>query len=106
MNHRTTEEGVGISLTPQYYFHPLHRHLDTSLANIAESSPLHLSTDSNWELLVSEDKLLTTKLHALIIKQKNVDYYEKCEKYLLCLNAYLIFLLMFIYANYARFLLT
>ena len=27
-NHRTAGEGEGISLTPHYHFHPLHRHLD------------------------------------------------------------------------------
>ena len=31
---------MGISLTPLYQFHPLHRHLDISWAITAESSPL------------------------------------------------------------------
>ena len=31
----------GISLTPHYHFHPLHRHLDISRAVTAESSFLH-----------------------------------------------------------------
>ena len=34
-------KGEGISLTPQYHFHPLHRYLDISRAITAESSPLH-----------------------------------------------------------------
>ena len=29
-NHRTAGEAEGISLTPHYHFHPLHRHLDIS----------------------------------------------------------------------------
>ena len=36
-------KGEGISLTPHYYFHPLHRHLDISRAITAESSPLHIT---------------------------------------------------------------
>ena len=35
-----------ISLTPLYYFHPLHRHLDISRVIAAESSPLHIA--SSW----------------------------------------------------------
>ena len=33
-----------MSLTPHYHFHPLHRHLDTSRAITAESSPLHIAS--------------------------------------------------------------
>ena len=33
-------KGEGISLTPHYHFHPLHKHLDISWAITAESSPL------------------------------------------------------------------
>ena len=33
----------GISLTPYYHFHPLHRHLDISRAITAESSPLRIA---------------------------------------------------------------
>ena len=33
-------KGEGISLTPHYHFHPLHRHLDISRAITAESSTL------------------------------------------------------------------
>ena len=47
-NHsRTTAlqgKGEGISLTPHYHFHPLHRHLDISRAITAESSPLHIGS--------------------------------------------------------------
>ena len=43
-NHRTAGEGEGISLTPHYHFHPLHRHLDISRAITAESSPLHIAS--------------------------------------------------------------
>ena len=34
----------GISLTPHYHFHPLHKHLDISRAITAESSPLHIDS--------------------------------------------------------------
>ena len=37
-------KGEGISLTPQYHFHPLHRHLDVSRAITAESLPLHITS--------------------------------------------------------------
>ena len=37
-------KGEAISLTPLYHFHPLHRHLDISLAITAEISPLHIAT--------------------------------------------------------------
>ena len=51
-----------ISLTPLYYFHPLHRHLDISRTIPAKSSPLHIA--SNRTFLVSECKQITTKLRA------------------------------------------
>ena len=37
-------KGEGISLTPHYHFHPLHRHVDISRAIAAESSPLHIAS--------------------------------------------------------------
>ena len=37
-------KGEGISLTPHYHFHPLHRHLDIRWAINAESSPLHIAS--------------------------------------------------------------
>ena len=37
-------KGEGISLTPHYPFHPLHRHLDISRTIIAESSPLRIAS--------------------------------------------------------------
>ena len=43
-NHGTVGEGEGISLTPYYHFHPLHRHLDIRRAITAESSPLHIGS--------------------------------------------------------------
>ena len=63
-NHRTAGEGGGgISLTPHYHFHPLHRHLDIRRAITAESSPLHIaSAGLEPEPLVSERKSLTIKL--------------------------------------------
>ena len=56
------EKGEGISLTPHYHFHPLHRHLDISRAITAESSPLHIA--NSW---TRTGKSVTTKLRA----QKN-----------------------------------
>ena len=37
-------KGEGISLTPHYHFHPLHRHLGISRAVPVGSSPLHIAT--------------------------------------------------------------
>ena len=37
-------KGEGISLTPHYHFHAIHRHLDISWAVTAESSPLHIAS--------------------------------------------------------------
>ena len=56
-------KGQGISLTIHYHFHLLHKHLDSNWAITAESSPLYIKV--NREPLVSECKLLTTKLHTL-----------------------------------------
>ena len=38
------EEGI----TPHYYFHLLHRHLDMRQAITAESSPLHIASSRTW----------------------------------------------------------
>ena len=37
-------KGEGISLTPHYHFHALHRHFDISRAIIVKSSPLHIDS--------------------------------------------------------------
>ena len=37
-------KGEGISLSPHYHFHPLHRHLDIRWAITAESSPLAIAS--------------------------------------------------------------
>ena len=37
-------KGEGISLTPHYHFHPLHRYLDISRAVITESPTLHIDS--------------------------------------------------------------
>ena len=49
-------KGEGISLTPHYHFHPLHKQLDISWAITAESSTSAHSQqlESNQEPLVSE----------------------------------------------------
>ena len=69
----------GIYLTFLNHFHLLHRHLNISRAITAESSPLQELTsahsekpDSNREPLVSESKLLTTKLSALKYEPKKI----------------------------------
>ena len=41
---RLQGKGEGISLTPYYHFHPLHRHVDISRAINAESSLLHIGS--------------------------------------------------------------
>ena len=40
--------GEGISVTPHYHFHPLHRHLDISRVIAAERSPLHIASSQTW----------------------------------------------------------
>ena len=56
----TGQKGKGqvISLSPLYYFHPLHRHLDISRAITADSSPLYIASSrtQTGNLLVSEHK--------------------------------------------------
>ena len=37
----------GISLTPHYHFHPLHRHLDVSRVVAAENLSLHIASSRN-----------------------------------------------------------
>ena len=72
-------KGEGISLTPHYHFHPLHRQLDISRAITAESSPLHIASSRtrNREPLVSECKSLTTKLRALCRQGKIISIQPK-----------------------------
>ena len=48
-HHSQDSRGRGEEiLTPLYYFHPLHKQFDFSQAITAESSPLHLLSDSTW----------------------------------------------------------
>ena len=37
-------KGEGISWTPHYHFHPVHRHLGISRTITADSSPLHITS--------------------------------------------------------------
>ena len=53
----------GIPLTCHYHFQPLHRHFGISQTITAESSFLHIGSNT----LVSECKSLTTKLRALMV---------------------------------------
>ena len=59
-------KGEGISLTPLYHFHPLHRHLDISRAITALSSPLHIAGSRT-----RKRKSLTTRLRALLLLAVN-----------------------------------
>ena len=38
-------KGEGISLTPHYHFHSLHRHLDINQGITTQSSPLHIASN-------------------------------------------------------------
>ena len=40
-------KGEGISLTPHYHFHPLHRRVNIGRVITAESSPLHTASSRN-----------------------------------------------------------
>ena len=64
-------KGEDISLTPHYYFHPLHRHLHISRTITAGSSSQHIgsSRTRTGKLWFSERKLLTTKLRSIINNQ-------------------------------------
>ena len=59
----------GISLTPHYHFHSLHRHIDISRAITAESSPLQIASSQTrtGNLWFSERKSLTTRLRTFRI---------------------------------------
>ena len=60
-------KGEGISLTPHYHFHPLHRRLRHLPGDCCWelTSARSYQQDSNWEPLISECKSLTTKLPSL-----------------------------------------
>ena len=77
-------KGGGISLTPHYHFHPLHRYLDVSRAITAESS------DLSREPLVSERKSLTTKLRAwgLQLHLKSLVQKFSCEFFKISKNTF------------------
>ena len=65
-------KGEDIPLTSPLHLYLLYRHLYISWVITAKSSrsaPHRYQTDSNWELLVSECKLLTTKLHSIKFHQ-------------------------------------
>ena len=61
------KKGEGISLTPHYHFHPLQtlRHYPGDYCRELTSAHRQ-QLDSNGEPFASEDKSLTTKLHAII----------------------------------------
>ena len=80
-NDRTVVEGEGISLTPLYHFDPLHENYSVDYRrklNFVRSKWF----GSNWEPLVSELKLLTTKLRALyVLVFKNGFSHVSCRLY-------------------------
>ena len=54
-------KGEGISLTPLYHLHPLHRHLDISQSITAVSSSLHITSSRTYtENLRHETMLFPT----------------------------------------------
>ena len=59
-------------LFPLYHFQPLHQDLEISWRITAGSSPLDIASNQTgtWKPLVSKRKLLTTKVHALIIRKQ------------------------------------
>ena len=66
-------KGEGISLTPHYHFHPLHRHLDISRAITAESSPLYIASSRTrtGNLWFPSASHLTTKLLIKILIKRH-----------------------------------
>ena len=80
-------KGKGISLTPHYHFHPLHKHLDISRAITAESSPPYIAGSPTrngnlWFLSASREPLsyapsklcaLCSKAMRLVLKVNNKD---------------------------------
>ena len=91
MIHRTAGEGggylfnsgqqgkeEGISLTPLYHFHPLHKHLEITWAIIAESSPLHIASSQNrtGNLWFPTTKLRTLWSSRSLLLAKNM-FFEK-----------------------------
>ena len=77
--HKTAGEGRCF-LTPLYHVFCLHRHFDLSWMMTAESSLLHkANSQTRIEILLSDRKLLTTKLRALnvsIIVAPRSGFYE------------------------------
>ena len=64
-------KGEGISLTPHYHFHLLHRHLDISQVITVESSPLHIDicTDIGTGLKIRAGQWsMTAEFYVLTIK--------------------------------------
>ena len=61
-------KGEGISLTPYYHFHLLHRHLNISQAITAESSPLHIASSRNWtrDLWFPSASCYPTQIHCFL----------------------------------------
>ena len=81
-------KGGSISLTPDYHFHPLHRHLDVSRAVTAESLPLHIaSSQAHTENLVYTYIIL---IYILIYKVIYIYIY-------ICIYIYILHIYMYIY---------
>ena len=74
-NHKTAGEG-GISLTPHYHFHPLHRHLDINQAITAGRSPLRIGS-SSW----TRTRNLWFSLNTKLISQNEKKADEPWERH-------------------------
>ena len=67
-------KGEGISLTPHYHFHLLHRHLGISQVITVESSPLHIDIGTGLEIrggqwsMTAEFYVLTIENLLFVIK--------------------------------------
>ena len=87
----------GIPLTCHYHFQPLHRHFGISQTITAESSSLHIGSDT----LVSECKSLTTKLRALMVL---IPFLVYCIRSCVFYFIFFFFFHLWWYAQYLFFL--
>ena len=96
---RLQGKGEGISLTPHYHFHPLHRHLDISWAITAESSPLYIVSNrtqtgnlwfpsANREVYVSVPLMILMKPNLQLLCQFSVGCSNLGEKSLVFTKNY------------------
>ena len=90
-------KGEGISLTPRYHFHLLHRHLDISRVIAAGTSPLHIASSRTW----TGNRwfpALTTKLRSLLVAFSQKTLLLVHEKKIWQIYGYLFIVFMGIYS--------